>query len=290
MHSMHEAMIQNLLTAARNHTLAHTLILTGPDGIGKSDVARTLSAELLSCDSHTLATHPEYIHLQSEEGVISIDHMRALIARLPHTSLSSTNRVVVIEHIERATVSAANALLKSIEEPREKTFFILTATHTQTIPATVISRCATIFLPHVSNQELASYVEGFEPQLAQKMLIWAAGRPALLHDIAHKEDVRGQWLEAARDLFTLLTSPHDKRLAWVEAIPKNTTHYDMVQKIDQYTVMLRALIFSHAQKNPQMLAHLAHAIDRAVETKIRMEKHVQQRGLLDMFVLSLPRL
>lgn len=137
--------------------LPHALLLSGPAGLGKLDFARLLAAFLL-CDSPeqglpcgscrgcqllAAGTHPDFQAVQPEEEgkEITIGLIRDLLAWQALTPQYGRARVMIIEPADRMNINAANALLKTLEEPgRDALLLLVTARPTALLP-TIRSRC-----------------------------------------------------------------------------------------------------------------------------------------------------
>ena len=141
------------------HRLAHALLLKGPAGSGKTALANAMVARLLCLESQTTAcgqcrsckllaggAHPDNFNLQPEEGseFIKVDQVRALISSLDLTTSISTRKVACIHPAESMNAAAANALLKSLEEPVGDTVLILVTHDPGRLPVTIRSRCQAI--------------------------------------------------------------------------------------------------------------------------------------------------
>ena len=139
--------------------LAHALMIEGPSGVGKTDLARAMIARLLcredqalacgvcrSCQLLAGAAHPDYFDLQPEEEskVIKVDQVRALIGKLDLTTSISERKVAFIHPADVMNGAAANALLKSLEEPAGNTVLILVSDNPGRLPVTIRSRCQSI--------------------------------------------------------------------------------------------------------------------------------------------------
>lgn len=145
---------RTLQNAIIQKKLYPALIFSGVKGVGKTSAARIL-AKILNCSdlqdgepcNHcdicqeiTADRSPDYIEIDgaSNNGVEEVRNLREKVRYKP---LKNPYRVVVIDEVHMLSNSAWNALLKTIEEPPEHTYFILATTDFHKIPATIVSRC-----------------------------------------------------------------------------------------------------------------------------------------------------
>ena len=180
----------SLLTKAYKETrLGHGLLLTGSDGVGKFKLAQQISKYLLcenrlqldescghchACNLVNAHTHIDFHLLQKEDDkqAISIEQIRALINSLNNRAQLGKNKVVIVKDVQFLTVQAANALLKTLEEPQANTFIILLAnTHHELLP-TLLSRLQhthihtpnrAVLLNWLNEQQLSITDEGLLP-------------------------------------------------------------------------------------------------------------------------------
>lgn len=144
---------QQLSALLSRDQLAHALLLTGPDGIGKSSLANHLADAILctassrpcgqckSCLLRRAGNHPDLLVLDSTASSIGVDAVRQLSHFLHGSAQQQSNKVVLLTQAEKLTESAANALLKTLEEPPQHSFIVLTSAAAPMLPATVLSRC-----------------------------------------------------------------------------------------------------------------------------------------------------
>ncbi len=170
----HQNILQMLQQMHERGRLGHALLFVGPKHVGK----RTLAEELVFAIYALSPTHPDFLFLEREQNDkgklkqnISIEQVRTLRSRLQLSSLGGF-KVAVIDEAELLSLEAANALLKTLEEPTPKTQLILLASHVSGVPATIASRCQIVNVPLVSHKEMSA---AFGEVLARK----ADGRPGL---------------------------------------------------------------------------------------------------------------
>ena len=78
---------------------------------------------------------------------IKIDTIKQIQERIKYGGSNGNYCIVILHNCHKITTSAANAMLKSIEEPQEKTLFLLSTTHREQLPKTILSRCHKLFIP-----------------------------------------------------------------------------------------------------------------------------------------------
>ena len=175
--------------------LAHALLIEGPAGAGKTALARAMVARLLcreelpracgqcrSCQLLAGAAHPDYFDLQPEEDseVIKVDQVRALIGRLDLTTSISERKVAYIHPAESMNSAAANALLKSLEEPAGNTVLILVSDNPGRLPVTIRSRCQAIAINQPDPRLVLDWLQqssGKGPEQLEAALQAAGGSP-----------------------------------------------------------------------------------------------------------------
>ncbi|WP_199608784.1 DNA polymerase III subunit delta' [Flocculibacter collagenilyticus] len=139
----------------KNGRLHHALLFYGTKGVGKAPLSQQISAQLLcsadlyltpcgNCQSCTLfsaGNHPDLLIIDGAEKSIGVDEVRAITEFINKTSQLKNNKVVRIINAEKMSESAANALLKNLEEPSAKVYLILTSSDISQLSATITSRC-----------------------------------------------------------------------------------------------------------------------------------------------------
>ena len=184
--------------------MTHAWLFTGPPGSGRSNTAVAFAAALLcesggcnnclNCRTAIAGTHADIELIETEGLSIKIDEIRELITRASWSPSVGGYRVVVIEDADRLTESAANALLKAIEEPGLRTVWLLCAPSATDVLPTIRSRTRSIVLRTPSTTAVAKLLEG--ENINSTMANFAArasqGHIGLARHLALNEDARNR--------------------------------------------------------------------------------------------------
>ena len=168
-----ERALERLRDARKSGRLAHACLLSGPPGSGKKWLAEELAALVLGANATEVATHPDFHQIapESKSRRILIAQMRDLEHSLHMKPLLGSNKIAVIQDADRLQTEAANAFLKTLEEPPAGCHILLTTTLRDSVLQTILSRCITIPLlapEGASRDELsASVASEFEKTLLQ---------------------------------------------------------------------------------------------------------------------------
>lgn len=165
---------------------AHAYLLHGSKGIGKNLFAEHLAHYWLClspinkqpcghCKScHLLATsgaHPDIYHLVPEDSeFIKIDQVRGLVNFINQTPQLSSCKMVLIEPAEALNINAANALLKSLEEPAGNTRILLVSHQVGQLLATIRSRCIQLLFAKPTEQQAITWLQQQLPNLTAEQL------------------------------------------------------------------------------------------------------------------------
>ncbi len=172
--------LQSLESAWSLQRLGHAWLITGPTGLGKLNLALVFADRLLRGnvgrepppelgpqeavaamrDRHAATDHhPDlhWLHPEEEKRTISVEQVRDATEVLGLKGFQGSTKIVVIEPAEAMTVAAANALLKSLEEPTSGTYMLLISHQRGRLPSTIRSRCQTLLVPRPDASTLAAW-------------------------------------------------------------------------------------------------------------------------------------
>jgi DNA polymerase III subunit delta' len=224
----HRRLVSLLSRAAARGTVPPSLLLAGPDGVGKRRVAMALAEALnclqpitdrpdieydacgtcAACRRIARATHPDIIVVEpGDSGSIKIDPVREVIDRAQYRPFEGRRRVVIIEHADALTAEAQSALLKILEEPPAASVFLLVTSAADALLPTVRSRCPRLRFGRLSAGEVATVLtrdHGYTEADARAVAADADGSvgralEAEAADVATARTTAQQWLaQAAR--------------------------------------------------------------------------------------------
>ncbi len=184
-HEQQKLMLSSLVERGK---LPHALLFAGPKGVGKRTLGHAL-ARLLFCEEGSAcgacrgcrhlasATHPDFTFLPGEAS-IKIDELRAIRKEVYEQPFEAPLRMVLMDNAEAMTREAANALLKTLEEPPPSNLFLLVSSGEQEIPLTVRSRCMRIGFGPLPRETVRLYLEasaGCNPSQADILAGLAGG-------------------------------------------------------------------------------------------------------------------
>ena len=150
------------------------LLFFGEEGIGKEMAASAFVSALFcrnrgtaggcgtchDCRLHASGSHPNFLRVTPAKQNILIDDIRNLQEELSLKAFSDRPRAVLIAPADRLTVQAANALLKTLEEPPKGTHLLLVAHRISRLPPTIVSRCQKISFSPLPAREVEEIVAG----------------------------------------------------------------------------------------------------------------------------------
>ena len=187
-------MWEHLCDLKKSDRLPHALLVSGEKGSGKQNLVAGLSKKILcqvagefacgeckSCQLFTANTHPDlvYVSLVEKAKQIKVDQIRRVVDFISKTSQMNGTKIVVIEPAELMNISAANALLKCLEEPAGDCLIVLISHASHRLLPTIRSRCQSLSIPKPNLSAAESWLSTFINDVAQrqKLLSLSNGNP-----------------------------------------------------------------------------------------------------------------
>ena len=260
-----------------NGRLSHAFLFVGPERVGKTTVAHLLIKSLFD-DNRQLEANPDVIQVNlltdektgKQKSAISVDQIRALKERLSMSSMSGGYKVAFIEDADKLSIGAANALLKTLEEPKGKTLIILRATSSGSVLETISSRCQTIRFHVIEREKLVDGLikKGFQKDDAQEAAAFSVGCPGKAVKFLKQSEYRSEVQTAVSSMVNLFGDNVSTQLSSVQSLlPKTEINKkdSAIKIVGSWQGVLRDVLLSklgcedllvHASKKDEM-KHLA---------------------------------
>jgi len=165
-----EQQLQNSFNSSKLH---HGIIIAGKKGVGKATFVENFCKKILQ-DSATFTANFSKIEKLPDKKNIGIDIIREKQKFLNHTTAISSSKFLMIDAICETTSDASNALLKTLEEPKENNFIFLIAHQLSKVLPTIKSRCLTIKIDDFSIEQFSKILSDNNAILTKNEIIFLA--------------------------------------------------------------------------------------------------------------------
>ena len=152
----------------------HAYLLVGPRGSGVEDAARAFAATLVAPDDRRVGDlvgrgeHPDVVEIDPTGNQVVIADAQALVHEAHASPIECEKKVLILSGADRLNDTAANALLKTLEEPPARTTIVLLAERVDRLPATIRSRCQRVdFAPLAESTVRSGLVDAARPSLPE---------------------------------------------------------------------------------------------------------------------------
>jgi DNA polymerase-3 subunit delta' len=316
----HAPAVAQLAAAWASRHFPHALLMQGAGGLGKRHLAAWLAASVLcdrgadalgrcgecaSCKLIAAGSHADlmWVLLEEEKMQLSVDQIRAVSERLSKTSYRQGYKVAIIDPAHQMSIAAANAVLKTLEEPPANSLLILLTSHPSLLPPTVGSRCQRVAIARPSRPAALQWLRDQQVSADPALLEFTSGAP--LRALAYAgpqftnldQDMQG----ALGALFrgeadvTQLASEWAKqslpeRLVWLDLWLTSLGRAALTQNAEQLTFPARS---AHLPSLPPTanISSVYALVDRARSLKAQLARTALQRELaIESWLLALMEL
>ncbi|RMF49766.1 MAG: DNA polymerase III subunit delta' [Anaerolineae bacterium] len=321
-HTWAVRLLQNHIQAGRTR---HAYLFTGPRGVGRRTLALRVAQALncvappapgafcgqcRPCTRLAQMQHPDLFVVQSAApgNTLKVEQVRNLQQRLALAPYEARYKIALLLRFEEAHPSAANALLKTLEEPPENVVLLLTASDPESLLPTIVSRCEVVRLRPLPLHEVSEGLRthwGLPSEEARLLAHLSAGRPGYALQLHRDATLMQERRKHIETLLDLLPARRVERFSAAEKLSKDRAALPSVLQTwltFWRDLMLRASGARIPIGNLDYEAQIAHLGEQLTfeeagqctaalqRTLTRLQKNVNYRLALEVFLLDMPRL
>lgn len=321
----HEWAVKMLQGQLARDQLNHAFLITGPQGIGRRTLALRLAQAVnctyppepgvacqscRSCQQIGRMQHPDLSIVQAEQvgGTLKVDQVRELQRSLSLAPYEARYKVAILLRFEEAHLSAANALLKTLEEPPDSALLLLTAESAENLLETIVSRCEVLRLRPLTVLQVQAGLQqrwDLNEEDARLLAHISNGRLGFavqLHQDVDFMEQRREWLEA---LVRLLSYGRVDRFHFAEKASKDraalrlmltiwlTFWRDVLLVVSAAKIPLTNLDFEHEIREIASGLNLATSqiiVARIEDLITAVDANANTRLVLEVLMIEFPQL
>jgi DNA polymerase-3 subunit delta' len=319
----HEWAVELLKGHLVNQNTRQAYLITGSQGVGRRTLAIRFAqaanctkskesalpcGECRSCDLIWKMQHPDLAIIKSEEpsGTLKVNQIRELQHSLSLTAYENIYKFGLILDFEQANQNAANALLKTLEEPPGHVILALTANDPEALLPTIISRCELIRLRPININRVSNWLQ-MQWKIAESdadlLAHISGGRPGYALHLSQNPDIVQNRRNYLNELINLLSSTRVQRFLYAEEIYQNKTTLLLILQIwltFWRDLMLRSIDSSSSVTNCDFedeIQKLTESVDvltaQAAVNKIekcidQLDKNINLRLMTEVLMLDIP--
>jgi DNA polymerase-3 subunit delta' len=321
----HEWAVDLLSGQIARGSLSHAYLFTGPTGVGRRTLALRFARAIncaappepglacgkcRACRGIAAQEHPDLVVVAAETvgGTLKVEQVRELGRFLSLAPYEARRRVALLLRFEEAQRHAANALLKTLEEPNDRVVLLLTAEGPEQVPQTILSRCQLIRLrplPVREFEERLGPAWGVSPEQARLLAHLSGGRPGIARRFLEDPEAEAARMEVVEQHVRMITENRIIRFRFAEAAAKDRA--TLRDALEVWATYWRdVLIVSAGASTPlthvdregeirevagQVGVEAARRTLGAIErTRDRIDRNANTRLALETLMLELPRL
>ena len=286
------AVLQN---AIRHHRIPHAYLFAGDEGVGKKLTAVMFAKALncreceddscdrcVSCHKIDAGNHPDVRIIAPEGQFIKIDQIRTLQKDVGYKPYEGKRKVYTLDHADTLRPEAANALLKTLEEPSADSLIILVTANVYALLPTVISRCQLVRFISFGVQKLTALLvqeHHLPPEQAHLIASLSEGSPGRAYAMDTTETLaKREFVEQL--LKTLSSGLRDVRILFTYAEQLVEKKTEIQEFLDILLVWYRDMSILQAQGDPSLIAN-SDVIDRLKQAAVQLSVS-QTRRLFDL--------
>lgn len=284
----HETILHSLETLLQSKDRPRGFLFDGPRHVGKRTVAEHLARELMGSAQGISTLWPDLLVIepvmvsstkQKREQLITVESIREAQKFLSLSPVGGKGRVLIIDGAEKLGIGAANALLKILEEPPEKSSILLLSAEPGLLPPTLLSRVISFHFRPVPGDLIRTLI----PEAAALPQFFTdLGLPGLVLRALADEEQFVQKKDALRQLFQL------SKLSWRErSLLADTLARDEIQTRELLEIWCTGLVFQVRQKASALTGHYTFLEELLKSLRSLSVQEGGVRPILEKLFLSL---
>lgn len=287
----HTQQLQFFQNAIENGTLSHAYLLVGPAHVGKTALAQTVAAQLLCATVERLDINPDMRTIAQSVNEktgklrknISIDQVREMRQFAAAGPVQGDHSVLLISEAELLNKQAANALLKTLEEPHPKTTIFLTTTDEALLPETIVSRAQVLHLAPVADDIIAAAIS--DHQDTEAIVRAAAGLPGRAMQFVTDTEVWDAYQQSVQEFQSLIgKSLYEKRKQIESLLHSKDDHIAGRRRLIETMHTWQQLLPQQTFSSTQTVA----IYDILLEAEQMLRQNVHPRAVMDAVLLTIP--
>ncbi|TKB45894.1 DNA polymerase III subunit delta' [Thalassotalea mangrovi] len=295
---------QQLSQLLDQQRLPHGILFNGHPGSGTQDIAQWLAQQLLcttnglwgeacgqckACSLLRAGNHPDLVHVAAEKAHIGVDSIRQANQFLIKKAQLGQAKVVIIEQAELMTEAAANALLKTLEEPTAYSVLLLTSHDSDRLLATIRSRCTLIDIRPPVGQQLKENVVASQliDDYSNMSHLAQLQNEVVAQEFIDFETIFAQWLATPyfNEEFTELLTEQPKALAWL------AQHFSAAMRFkNQWQGIRESVVSAELAKLSDECLQQCYTLLLMVSRQLKQLTQVNKSFVIESLVIDLQKL
>ncbi|MBI5753928.1 DNA polymerase III subunit [Candidatus Peregrinibacteria bacterium] len=293
----HEKQLAQIENDISSGNLAHAYLLAGPNSVGKNTVARKL-AGILQCENdfcHSCnaclqvekGCHVDTVVFEDNGESIKIEEVRRIMERLNMTR-QAQYKILLIQSLERMRTEAANSFLKMLEEPPERTIFIMTTDNVRVILPTILSRVRVVKFNSVSNSYLRDKLKQLYPkseaETIETVSLLSLGKTGKAVHLMEHPDSLANYLKTYHDIQNFLAYRSvSERFSYIEEMLEDPLRIETFMNI--LTHVLRSKMLEPGRQGGGKI--YAKALSKIDEAAMLLRQNINVRLVLENLMLQI---
>lgn len=303
----HDKALRMLEEDIEKQNVSHAYLFAGPDNVGKFTAAKRM-AHILQCENgfcRTCSTcreidkgyHADTLEIRDDGDSVKIEQVRKVLERLNMTK-QSPYKVFLLQNIERMTLEASNALLKTLEDPPNGVIFLLTSSRVRDVLPTIISRVRMAKFRRLDDAAMNNLLLRQYP-LAEKNVIetvcaMALGRPGKALALLNDAELHRQYQKMYADIEQFLHHPNrTHQFLYIEELAadaKQEGNQRLIREfLDIFQLVLRRELLDgvRGQGGATPREKLLYLLEQARNAQELLKRNVNTRLMLENIMLSI---